>query len=69
MTRRKHQDKTLEALLAEAERKGWRVEKNPRGYYRLRCPCKNHQTWVHLTPSNPRYAQERRRFLEGTGCW
>jgi len=52
MNRPKHKVKELEALLAEAESKGWRVEKTT--YYRLRCPCGEHQTWVHLTPSNPK---------------
>lgn len=68
MARARHQVKELEALLAEAESKGWRVDKGSK-YFRLRCPCKNHMTWVHLTPSNPRYAQERRQYLQGTGCW
>ena len=67
MSRPRHKVKELEALLKEAEGKGWRVDKTL--YFRLRCPCGKHQTWVHLTPSNPRYEQERRRFLEDTGCW
>lgn len=67
MTRSKHKVKELEAILAEAESKGWRVEKTK--YFRLRCPCGKHQTWVHLTPSNPNYAQEKRQKLQSTGCW
>lgn len=68
MSRPRHKVKELEALLAEAERRGWRVDKKA-AYYRLRCPCGKHQTWVHLTPSNPRYEQEKRQKLQGTGCW
>jgi len=68
MARARHQVKELETLLAEAESKGWRVDKGSK-YFRLRCPCKKHMTWVHLTPSNLRYAQERRQYLQGTGCW
>ncbi len=67
MTRPKHPIKDLEALLKEAERKGWQVKKTV--YYRLRCPCGKHQTWIHLTPSNPRYVQEKRQKLQRTGCW
>jgi len=67
MTRPKHKVKELEAILTEAESKGWRVEKTT--YFRLRCPCGKHQTWVHLTPSNPKYAQEKLQKLQSTGCW
>jgi hypothetical protein len=68
MARPRHQIKELEELLTEAERKGWRVDRRSR-YFRLRCPCGKHMTWVHLTPSNPRYTLERRQYLQGTGCW
>jgi hypothetical protein len=68
MSKRRHKVKELEALLAEAESKGWRVDRKAL-YFRLRCPCGKHQTWVHLTPSNPRYEQEKRKKLQGTGCW
>ena len=68
MSRPKHKVKELEALLAEAEGNGWRVDKKT-AYYRMRCPCGKHMTWVHLTPSNPRYEQEKRQKLQGTGCW
>jgi hypothetical protein len=37
MSRQKHKVKELEALLAEAESKGWRVDKKTL-YFRLRCP-------------------------------
>lgn len=46
--------KVKELEAAEAESKG---------------PCGKHMTWVHLTPSNPRYEQEKRQKLLGTGCW
>jgi hypothetical protein len=68
MGTRRHQIKELDALLTEAEKKGWDVSKKS-GYFRLRCPCGKHQTWVHLTPSNPRYEREKRQYLQGTGCW
>jgi hypothetical protein len=68
MSRQKHKVKELEALLAEAESKGWRVDRGE-GYFRLRCGCGKHMTWVHLSPSNPKYEQEKRQKLHRTGCW
>ena len=68
--RPRHPRQDLEALLREAERKGWRVDFNPRrGYWRLRRGCGRHQTWVHKTPSNPRYANERCGWLARETCW
>jgi hypothetical protein len=28
-----------------------------------------HKASIHLTPSNPNYARERRRHLAGSTCW
>jgi len=65
----RHPVKETEALLDEADKvHGWDVSKG-RKYFRLRCPCGKHQTWVHLTPSNPNYVRERRGYLRNTGCW
>jgi hypothetical protein len=70
MSRPKHQVKELEAVLKEAERKDWTVDRpSPTGYFRLRCPCGKHQRHVHLTPSNPRYELNLRKWLDRTGCW
>ena len=69
MARPKHQTKELEALLREAEAKGWRVEKGGK-YFKMYCPCaKRHKQIVHLTPSNPRYEQNLRGHLNRATCW
>ncbi len=69
MTRPRHPDKHLEALLREAEGKGWRVEKGT--YYKMYCPdpCRQHLKTVHLTPSNPQYERQLRNYLRRETCW
>jgi hypothetical protein len=68
--RPRHQNKELEAVLQEAEAKDWRVDRpSPRGYFRMRCPCGLHQRRVHLTPSNPNYERNLRKWLERQPCW
>jgi hypothetical protein len=68
MSRPRHQAKELEAILRDAERRGWQVDKGS-GYFRMRCPCGNHQRWVHLTPSSPNYGLNLRKWLERQPCW
>ena len=71
MTRPRHPDKHLEALLREAEDKGWRVERGGK-YYKMYCsmrcgqPCKK---TVKLTPSNPNYERQCRNQLARATCW
>lgn len=67
-SRPRHPNKELERLLTEAEAKGWRIAKGKR-YYRMRCPCGSHQTWIHLTPSDPNHERNKRAWLARTGCW
>jgi hypothetical protein len=67
MSRPKHQVKELEAVLREVEQRGWRVDKP--NYFRLLCPCGKHQRRVHLTPSNPNYELNLRKWLERQPCW
>ncbi len=67
MSRPKHQVKELEAVLREAEQRHWRVDKP--NYFRLLCPCGKHQRRVHLTPSNPNYELNLRKWLERQPCW
>lgn len=66
--RPKHPVKELESLLREAEDKGWRVSRGKR-YYRLYCPCGEHMKTMHLTPSDPRYRLNFRKWLERQPCW
>lgn len=40
---------------------GWTIDDKPNknGYFKMRCPCGKHVTWLHKTPSNPNYYRER----------
>lgn len=67
--RPKHPIKELEALLREAEAKGWRVTKG-RKYYALWCSCPGkHWKTVHLTPSDINYERHLRGKLKRDTCW
>lgn len=68
MPRPRHPNKNLEALLKEAERRVWGVLKGGR-YFKIRCPCGEHQRTVHITPSDPNYERNLRGWLKRTGCW
>ena len=68
MGRPKHQVKELEAVLRQAEAGGWCVEKGKK-YFGMRCPCGKHQRRVHLTPSNPKYLLNLRKWLQRQPCW
>ena len=68
MGRPKHPRPELEALLKEAEAKGWRVIKG-RKYFKMYCPCTDkHLTWVHLTPGQY-YENHLRGLLRRDTCW
>jgi hypothetical protein len=65
---RRHPKKELEAVLREFDKLGWRVEDPPK-YYTVKCPCpKKHLRHVHLTPSNPNYANEVIAWLKRCDC-
>jgi hypothetical protein len=67
--RPRHPRKELEALLKEAERKGWRVVKGSK-YFKMYCQCSDqHWTTVHLTPSGPNYERNLRGLLRRETCW
>jgi hypothetical protein len=66
--RPRHPRQDLEALLREAERKGWRVTRGTR-YYAMLCPCGQHRKTVHLTPSDPGYERNLRGLLRRATCW
>ena len=68
MGRPRHPNKDLEALLREAEAKGWRATK-PRKYFKVFCGCGQHQRTVHITPSDNDYERNLRGWLKRTGCW
>ena len=54
-------------LFEEAKRLGW-TRVDGKGYTKLLCPCGEHKTWVHKTPSNPNYYRERLKFIGRFGC-
>ncbi len=49
-------------------RRGWQVTKS-RKYFSMRCSCGQHKKWVHLSPSDPRYERNLRKWLERQPCW
>lgn len=65
---KKHPRKELESLLGEFYEAGWRIE-DPPTYYHVFCPCGDHHRWIHLTPSDPKYAQNTLRWLYRQPCY
>lgn len=66
--RPKHPTKELEAILKEAESRGWSFTKGKR-YYKGRCSCEGkHLHTVKLTPSDPKYPLNLRKWFE-RNCW
>ncbi len=60
--RERHPKKEGERALIEIEAMGWTVARKGK-YFRLRCGCPGmHQTYVHLSPSNPNYFREKIRY-------
>ena len=69
MARPRHQRPELEAVLDQAEKKGWRVEKGKK-YYKMYCPCdRKCMKTVKLTPSDPRYHINLVGQLKRATCW
>ena len=69
MVRKRHPRKELEAVIAEAEERGWRVQWKT-GYFKLLCSCpERHYKTVHLTPSDSNYEKNLQAWLRRTGCW
>jgi hypothetical protein len=67
--RPRHPDKTLEALLQEVERYGWRVDKKAK-YFKALCPCADRcMETVHLTPSDPNYPRNKRNKMSKCTGW
>jgi hypothetical protein len=60
--------KELEAVLKEAETKGWRVEKGKK-YFKMWCPCGSCWKTVKLTPSLSDYERNLRAKLARDTCW
>lgn len=64
----KHPKKELEALLGEFHEASWRVERASK-YYKVYCPCGEHKRTVHVSPSNPKYAQNVIKWLYRQECY
>lgn len=69
--RPKHPKKEGEEALREVEAHDWRADKRKtgKGYFRLRCPCGDHITRLHLSPSNPNHYKERLEWCRNRECW
>ncbi|GAA1782386.1 hypothetical protein GCM10009834_47600 [Streptomonospora arabica] len=63
----KHPKKDGREVLHEFDRLGWRIEDPPK-YFTVYCPCGDHMTHIHLTPSNPRHWEERLRWAKRRSC-
>ena len=74
VSRPKHPDKDIEAVLREAEARDWTVYRD-KGYYKAKCPCGDHANWsIKLTPSNPNYAKNLTAknltaWFQRQSCW
>lgn len=64
---RRHPRKDLEGVLVVFDAAGWIIEDPPK-YYRVKCPCGEHQRSIHLTPSNPHYGQQAIRWMRRQTC-
>jgi len=64
---RRHPRKELEEVLAAFHAAGWRIE-DAGIYYRVKCPCGDHQRSIHLTPSNPRYGRQAVNWMRRQPC-
>lgn len=65
---KKHPRKELEAVLEHYHQAGWRIVGPPR-YYTVKCPCGQHQRWIHLTPSGANYGKNALAWLERQPCY
>ena len=67
---KRHPKKELEALLGEFHEAGWKVlDPKKGGYYKVRCPCGDHQRSVHISPSNPNYVKDTLMWLYRQPCY
>lgn len=68
-SRPKHPIKELEAVLKEAEGKGWLVTKGKK-YFMMWCSCaKKHKKSLKLTPSTRTYKKNLMGELRRATCW
>lgn len=65
---RKASRKEIECLLGEFHDAGWTIIDPPK-YYTVRCPCGQHQRWIHLTPSSAAYVKNALQWLYRQSCY
>lgn len=69
LPRPRAQRKDIEALLADLERRGWRVTRK-KAYYMAKCTCPaKHFKTIHLTPSSPYYLTNLTHWFKRQSCW
>ncbi len=68
VSRPRHTDKDIEAVLQSLERQRWRVVKGQK-YYKAYCPCPvQHLKTIHLTPRSG-YLRNLVGQLRRATCW
>ena len=65
---KKHRREDIEAVLEAFDAAGWRVQ-NPPTFYRVLCPCGDHQRSIHLTPSGTNYGRNALMWLYRQPCY
>lgn len=65
---RRHPKKEGQDVLDAFDRQRWRIENSPT-YYTVLCACGDHQTRVHLTPSDPNYWRNKLAWARRQPCW
>lgn len=70
MVRPRHKIKEFEAVLKEAEAKGWIIKLGGNGHYKMYCPCslKCKKTMA-STPSDPNALRNLLGQLNRATCW
>lgn len=63
-----HKEPELQQLLMEFHQADWRIV-DPGKYYKLFCPCKEHKTTMHISPSGANYALDKRKWLHRQPCY
>lgn len=70
MSRPRHNNKDLEAVLRKGEAQGWRVAGGGDKHFKMKCPCpKKCMKTVSTTPSSPNYLRDLKAQLRRATCW
>ncbi|GAA0739246.1 hypothetical protein GCM10010199_62990 [Dactylosporangium roseum] len=70
MLRKRHRVKELEAVLKQAEGKGWIVTGGGDRYFKMKCPCpRKCMKMVNCTPSGANYTRNLIDQLGRATCW